>query len=270
MPRRQNAAGDAADEDPGPEHVRIQEDAQFAERGGAGKGVHLTLQTLNAWILGRPEAVKAGTDAPRVLRGDLLVGESRNARPLGGMLDRERAHVALGVELKERVLVEIAGLGDRARLEFDVQRVGIGEERDFHSALILGSLREVSIEESIVNRLTIGEEHHAQVASVPLRNLGPAPDATVRLNDLPSRRLNRSLDPLVEDVDAIRPGAHYEKILRAFHRSIEAGAKRPEYGIPRNLLGAGPCRAGDPARAERLARPGILSPLAICLIERAT
>ncbi|MCC6930036.1 MAG: helix-turn-helix transcriptional regulator [Gemmatimonadaceae bacterium] len=46
------------------------------------------------------------------------------------MLDRERDDLALWVELEERVVVEVARLGDRSRLELDVECVRVGEVSD--------------------------------------------------------------------------------------------------------------------------------------------
>ena len=69
-----------------------------------------------------------------------------------------------------------------------------------------------------MNRLAIGEEHDAEEAPLLLGNLGPAPQASVRLDDFPDRRIDGALDPLIQNADAIRPGPHRQEILRALHR----------------------------------------------------
>ena len=53
-----------------------------------------------------------------------------------------------------------------------------------------------------MNRLAIGEEHDAEEAPLLLGNLGPAPQASVRLDDFPDRRIDGALDPLIQNADA--------------------------------------------------------------------
>jgi len=48
------------------------------------------------------------------------------------MLDRDRANVAVGVHIKNRVLIEVAGFGNRAIPKLDVQSVRVGEVANLH------------------------------------------------------------------------------------------------------------------------------------------
>ena len=61
---------------------------------------------------------QSGDEGPGgwLCRGYLLVRELRNVRALGRVLDGDRADVAVGVQVEQGVLVEIASFGDHCRL----------------------------------------------------------------------------------------------------------------------------------------------------------
>lgn len=56
----------------------------------------------------------------------------RNVRSFAGVFDGDPADVARGIEIKQGVFVQVFGLADSDRPEFDVKRVGVLEVADFH------------------------------------------------------------------------------------------------------------------------------------------
>ena len=64
--------------------------------------------------------------------GDLLVGKSRNPRSCRRMLYGDGADISVMVQIEQRVVVEIACLGDRDVAKLDVQRVRFGVIPDIH------------------------------------------------------------------------------------------------------------------------------------------
>ena len=68
----------------------------------------------------------------RKSRRYLLKREVRNVCPLAGVLDGDAANVAVAVEVKQGVLIQILGFADLGGLELDVKRVRGLEVLDFH------------------------------------------------------------------------------------------------------------------------------------------
>src|SRR2546425_6439708 len=81
---------------------------------------------------------------------------------------------------------------------------------------------EVSIKESIVYCLAIGQQDHAQVAILELWNLRPASDATISLNMLANRSSNRALNPVVANYGSIAAGSDGGEIRGDFHAATVA------------------------------------------------
>ena len=65
--------------------------------------------------------------------GNLLEGEARNVGPLAGVFDGDAQDAAVFVHVEQRVLVQVARLGDVVGLELDVQRVGVLKVSYFHN-----------------------------------------------------------------------------------------------------------------------------------------
>lgn len=79
----------------------------------------------------RPPGKVAGPIPPR-LGCDLLEAEVGYVGALPGMLDRNRDDVALGVEIKERVFIEVSRFSDVGAPELNIQRVSLLEVPNLH------------------------------------------------------------------------------------------------------------------------------------------
>jgi hypothetical protein len=66
------------------------------------------------------------------LNRDLFEGKMRNVCSFARVLDRDSTDVAFPIEVEQRVLVGVPGLGHFRRFELDVERVGILEVANFH------------------------------------------------------------------------------------------------------------------------------------------
>src|SRR3990172_1233240 len=83
----------------------------------------------------RDAAGERRRNAARSTRGlgrDLLVRKLGNPGALGRVLDRDCADVSIRVDLKECVLVEVAGLSHRRVPKLDVKGVSLGVVADLH------------------------------------------------------------------------------------------------------------------------------------------
>jgi len=65
---------------------------------------------------------------------DLLVIDPRKVRAFAGMLERERAYVAAGIQIDLRILVQVARFRDEGLAELDIQGVSVVEVTNFHGA----------------------------------------------------------------------------------------------------------------------------------------
>ena len=101
------------------------------------------------------------------------------------MLHRDGADVALGIQFEQRVLIQIARLGNARRAELDQQRVRVMKN-------IKPSWLEPSVKESVVYCLPVGEQDNPEIAIVHLGYLAPAPDTAILLDHLPYGCLDRT------------------------------------------------------------------------------
>ena len=69
---------------------------------------------------------------PTALGRHLLVRERRDLGALARMFNRDRANVAVTIQVHDRVLVQVFGFEDRCLAEFDIEGVGICKIFDFH------------------------------------------------------------------------------------------------------------------------------------------
>lgn len=63
---------------------------------------------------------------------NLLVGKRRNVGSIAGVLNRDAADIAVPVEVKDCVLIEIFGFGNFDCAKLNVQRVSILKVLDLH------------------------------------------------------------------------------------------------------------------------------------------
>ena len=114
---------------------------------------------------------------------------------------------------------------------------------------------ETSVEEGVVDRLTVRQEHHAQVSAVHLWHLNPAPYAPVSLRDLADRRLHGPFDPFVQNHGSIGAVTNRLEVRRAFH--VITVPELPRASKPGTWPAPAWMRFGLRSRAPRNARrPG--------------
>ncbi len=75
----------------------------------------------------------ADRDARRRRSGrDLFEGEMGDIGTFPGVLDGDATDVSIAIEIQDRVLVQVFGLGNLDRTEFDIEGVGILKVLDSH------------------------------------------------------------------------------------------------------------------------------------------
>jgi hypothetical protein len=134
------------------------------------------------------------------LGGNLLVGKRRNVGSIAGVLNRDAADIAVPVEVKDRVLIEIFGFGNFDRAKLNVQRVSILKVLDLHGVNDRSKNALCTVSPS-GRRITL--------KYLPLRfgDRSPPTNSTVLLDHLLYRMLNDELNPGICDNSTVRTAA---------------------------------------------------------------
>ena len=205
-------------------------------RGGCAAMRIPTATGSRGWVTARGHPASWTMALQRPSGGDLLVGKSRNPRSCRRMLYGDGADISVMVQIEQRVVVEIACLGDRDVRETRCTACPFRCNSGY-------SWLEPSVEEGIVYGFAVRQEHHSQERSFRFRYGCPTANSTVGLNVFAKRRSDGTLNPLALDRGAIRPFGHGVEIDCALHGSTRMNRNSNHTGDPSTHGAISDCRA---------------------------
>ena len=143
--------------------------------------------------------------------GNLLKGKARDVGALAGVLDGDAQDAALLVHVQQRVLIQVAGLGDVVGLELNVQRVGVLKVSYFHN---LNDRSKNALCTVSPSGNSITRNARPSIASIR-----PAANPSVLLHDFLFRVFDGLFNPLRPDHGAVGALPHGQKIPGEFHEA---------------------------------------------------